>query len=92
MEGILSTAMEAQLLSVLEIKINEAVTKRSSPDPWANIVTRKEICERFNIKDTQTIANWEKKGLKSYVSPYVDTKTIVYDKREVAKFLGYDNW
>ncbi|WP_349651923.1 hypothetical protein [Lactococcus lactis] len=92
MEGILSTAMEAQLLSVIESKIDEAVAKRSSPDPWANMATREEICERFNIKDTQTIKNWEGKGLKRCVSPYVDTKTIVYDKREVAKFLGYDNW
>lgn len=92
MEGILSTGMEAQLLSIIESKLDEAVVKRSSSDPWANMATREDICERFHVKDSQTVKNWEKKGLKRCVSPYVDTKTIIYDKREVAEFLGYSNW
>ena len=92
MEGIFSPAMEAQLMALIEAKVDAAIEKCCSSDPWGNLATREEICEKFRLKSKKTIQNWEKEGLKSYNSPYIDSRTILYDKREVANFLGYDNW
>lgn len=89
---IFSDSMEAQILERFEMKLDEAVKNFKQVDPWEFMTTREEICEKFNVKTTATIANWEKEGLKRCTSPYVDTRTIIYDKREVAKFLGFTNW
>ncbi|MCI3860182.1 hypothetical protein V6B05_01915 [Lactococcus garvieae] len=92
MAQIFSDTMEAQILERFETKLDEAMKKFKQNDPWEYMVTRKEICEKFNIKDQGTIKNWEGSGLKRCEPPFLDTKTIVYDKREVAKFLGFTNW
>ncbi|MCW2281480.1 hypothetical protein [Lactococcus lactis] len=92
MEGLFSPAMEAQLMALFESKIDEALKMRTSSDPWENLATREEICEKFHIKSKKTIQNWEKEGLKRYVSPYIDSRIILYDKKEVAKFLGYNKF
>ncbi|MEY8514215.1 hypothetical protein [Lactococcus taiwanensis] len=89
---IFSQEFEAQLMTLIKSVIEKVIKNHSSNDPWENLVTRNDICKKFHIKDPKTIKNWEKDGLKCYVSPYISTRTVLYDKREVAKFLGYKEW
>ncbi|MFZ2186447.1 MAG: DNA-binding protein [Streptococcus parauberis] len=62
--------------------------ERQNNDGW-DLVSRQLVLEKLNISQA-TILKWEKCGLKSYQSPFENSKKIYYRKCDIYNFLSVE--
>ncbi|CAM4155319.1 hypothetical protein AT575_06015 [Streptococcus penaeicida] len=62
--------------------------ERQNNDGW-DLVSRQVVLEKLGISQA-TILKWEKCGLKSYQSPFENSKKIYYRKSDIYNFLSVE--
>ncbi|MCB2847306.1 hypothetical protein K3N62_07520 [Streptococcus dysgalactiae subsp. dysgalactiae] len=86
---LLSREAELELLE----KVGCYLEKRwqlelENKDDW-DLIPRQDLLEKLDITGT-TLKNWEKEGLKSYQSPFENSKKVYYRKSDIYNFLSVD--
>ena len=62
--------------------------EKQRDDNW-DLISRPEVLEKLGISGT-TLNNWQDHGLKSFQSPFENSKKIYYRKSDIYNFLAVD--
>ncbi len=86
---LLSREAELELLE----KVSDHLEKRleiekQHNDGW-DLISRHDLLDKLGISGT-TLNNWQEHGLKSFQSPFENSKKIYYRKSDVYNFLAVD--
>ena len=86
---LLSREAELELLE----KVGDHLEKRfelekQHNDGW-DLISRADLLAKLGISGT-TLNNWQEHGLKSYQSPFENSKKIYYRKSDIYNFLAVD--
>lgn len=88
---ILSRDFERELTTKLLQIVNDYLDYKQQYEPrLLGLVSRKELESELGITAT-TIKKWEKHGLRQYIPPVEDSRTIFYKVSDVLIFLGVEN-
>ena len=86
---LLSREAELELLE----KVGDHLEKRlelekQHNDGW-DLISRPDLLKKLGISGT-TLNNWQEHGLKSFQSPFENSKKIYYRKSDIYNFLAVD--
>lgn len=87
---ILSREFERELTTKLLQIVNDYLENKQQYEPkLLGLINRKELQDDLGIK-TATIKRWEKLGLRQYIPPVEDCRTVFYKVSDVLIFLGVE--
>lgn len=87
---ILSRDFENQLKIDIVTTVEKYLLQKEEMKPrLLGLVSRKDLESELGVKSA-TIKRWEKHGLRQYIPPVEDSRTIFYKVSDVLTFLGVD--
>ena len=86
---LLSREAELELLEKVGDHLEKRMELEKQRDDNWDLISRPEVLEKLGISGT-TLNNWQEHGLKSFQSPFENSKKIYYRKSDIYNFLAVD--
>ena len=81
------TDLKTDILSAVERYLEQ---KQDQRPRVLGLISLEDLKDELSIS-YQTVVRWERAGLKRYLPPLEDTRTVFYKVADVLTFLGVDN-
>ena len=86
---LFSRETELEFLGKIDDHLRKRMELEKQRDDNWDLISRSEVLEKLGISGT-TLNNWQEHGLKSFQSPFENSKKIYYRKSDIYNFLAVD--